>query len=306
MLTTYNQRAYAEFTAPHWAGGLGGPNSSGAEAMCRKSRGFFYASRFLVGGVVGGRKACRSLSPVRQPATSSIAHCLAALVDGFKTIAQESIMTTHTQGAPVALAISHIAIRQDAEGRYSLNDLHKASGGEKRHQPSDWLRLQQTQDLIAEIENGTPGIPGAQNDKAGIPALQTIKGTRSPGTYVVKELVYAYAMWISPSFHLKVIRAYDAQQKTAPQQPVLDVDQVNRLIQQQIAQALPAPGNLLPPHQAKEIIDRIDRLYQMFHPLSIHAVDVLGILRALRGLHPNLGIEEPGYRRVIELPKQRP
>lgn len=93
------------------------------------------------------------------------------------------------------LVIANTAIRQDADGRYCLNDLHRAAGGEKRHQPSDWLRLDQTKELVAEVE--IPGNPGIQS-KQGL------------GTFVAKELVYAYAMWISPAFHLQVIRAYDA------------------------------------------------------------------------------------------------
>lgn len=91
--------------------------------------------------------------------------------------------------------IADVAIRQDSEGRYCLNDLHRASGSEAKNKPGNWLMLDQTKALASEIEI------------AGIAAILSKQGL---GTYVAKELVYSYAMWISPAFHLKVIRAYDS------------------------------------------------------------------------------------------------
>ncbi|OAM20704.1 hypothetical protein A7P84_01835 [Eikenella corrodens] len=90
------------------------------------------------------------------------------------------------------ISVANVAIRQ-FDNLYSLNDLHKAAGGENRHKPSLWANNNQTLDLIAEIE------------KAGIPAIQKKQGL---GTFVCKELVVHYGMWISPAFSLKVIRAF--------------------------------------------------------------------------------------------------
>ena len=81
---------------------------------------------------------------------------------------------------------------------YCLNDLHKASGGEKKNVPNEWLRLKQTNDLVQELTATGITVP-----------VEIVKG-RGQGTYVCKELVYSYAMWISPKFNLEVIRAYDA------------------------------------------------------------------------------------------------
>ena len=103
---------------------------------------------------------------------------------------------------PNSLIIANTPIGQDAQGRYCLNDLHRAAGEEPRHKPGNWLMLDQTRELVAEIEI------------AGITAIYSRQGL---GTYVAKELVYAYAMWISAAFHLKVIRAYDAM--VAPSAP---------------------------------------------------------------------------------------
>lgn len=100
---------------------------------------------------------------------------------------------------PASTIIAGVAIRQDADGRYSLNDLHRAAGGEKRHQPSDWLKISQTLELAEAISNS-----GNSRNKP-----VTVEVGRYGGTFVVKEMVYAYAMWINALFHLKVIRAYD-------------------------------------------------------------------------------------------------
>jgi len=100
--------------------------------------------------------------------------------------------------------LGKIAVRQH-DGLYSLNDLHHAAGRESKHKPSEWLRNSQTQELVQEI------------GKAGIPALAVQRGGTAPGTYACRELVIAYAAWISPAFHLKVLRTFLAA--TTPQQP---------------------------------------------------------------------------------------
>ena len=92
------------------------------------------------------------------------------------------------------------------ENLYALNDLHIASGGKSKHQPSNFVRLDTTKALIAEIE------------KDNQHALKIIRGGNFQGTYACEELVIAYAMWISPQFHLVVLRAFMAMHRNQPQQ----------------------------------------------------------------------------------------
>ena len=104
-----------------------------------------------------------------------------------------------------ALTILSSEIRQ-FDGLYSLNDLHAASGGNRKHQPSNFMRMDSTLELIAEIRS---------SDLRIIPFNIVTGRGKTQGTYVCRELVYAYAMWISPKFHLQVIRAFDALQAAA-------------------------------------------------------------------------------------------
>ena len=63
-----------------------------------------------------------------------------------------------------SIVISHTTIGQDEHGRYCLNHLHKAAGGNRKHRPSVWAANKQTQELAQELS------------KAGIPALVSEHG----------------------------------------------------------------------------------------------------------------------------------
>lgn len=105
------------------------------------------------------------------------------------------------------LMIAGTEIRKDAQGRYSLNDLHRAAGAHDGDRPSKWLETQSANALVVALES-----------KAGKPALVTRHGGAAPGTYAAEQMVVAYAAWISAEFHLEVIDTFLSVKKGTTRQ----------------------------------------------------------------------------------------
>ncbi|WII94435.1 KilA-N domain-containing protein [Moraxella haemolytica] len=100
------------------------------------------------------------------------------------------------------LIVANTSISQH-NGLFSLNDLHKVSGGASKHQPSNFMRNAETQELIKEIE-----LEKSNSSNLMSIAYTTTEGKKG-GTFVCRELVIRYGMWISAKFSLMVIRAFD-------------------------------------------------------------------------------------------------
>lgn len=98
------------------------------------------------------------------------------------------------------LVINNLTINMDESSRYSLNDLHKAAGGSNKHKPSLFYRSNSFNEVV-EILN-------AQN-RAFKPIVKK-QGRYNGGTWVCKELVYKYAMWVNAEFEIRVIQTFDS------------------------------------------------------------------------------------------------
>lgn len=96
------------------------------------------------------------------------------------------------------LNINNTAITMDDQGRYSLNDLHRSSGGEIKNLPNKFMASKSFKELL-NILNA---------EKSAFKPVSKKRGRYNGGTWICKELVYKYAMWVNASFELKVIRTF--------------------------------------------------------------------------------------------------
>jgi len=105
----------------------------------------------------------------------------------------------------MTIHIANLTINQSSNGLYSINDIHRASGGLAKHQPAAWMRLQATTNLIRLMESQVIN----QQSKNSI--VETIEGRNyggNSGTFVCRKLVVAYALWISTEFFSHVLDVF--------------------------------------------------------------------------------------------------
>ena len=107
----------------------------------------------------------------------------------------------------MTIHIANLTINQSSNGLYSINDIHRASGGLAKHQPAAWMRLQSTTNLIRLMESQVINQQITQNSSI----IEVVKGNSqgaSQGTFVCRKLVVAYALWISTEFFSHVLDVF--------------------------------------------------------------------------------------------------
>ena len=154
--------------------------------------------------------------------------------------------------------IAGIEITTDAQGRFSLNALHKAhlKLNPEMHpdskRPADWLKLNSTEELINEL---------SKRENIPFKVVTPNKG-RYGGTFAHELLAISYAGWISPKFQLEVNQAF-IDYKTGHLQP-----------------AAPA----LPPLAAPVLKDQLDAYALLGAPLHYAQIEAVKYVRNTTGV----------------------
>ena len=88
-----------------------------------------------------------------------------------------------------SLSVVGVKVRQDSEGRYSLNDLHKAAvaNGQatESQSPAKFLRIASAKAFVNILETGQGESP-----------VNTIKGRGITGTFSTKPVAIEYFRWL--------------------------------------------------------------------------------------------------------------
>lgn len=107
-----------------------------------------------------------------------------------------------------------------ADGYINLNQMANAAG--KRI--GNWLRLQETQNLIAEFNLQQETVYSDPSKRS--PALVTIRGgIEGGGTWAHPDIAIQFAQWCSPAFALQVSR-WVREWMTTGRNPLADIDRV--------------------------------------------------------------------------------
>lgn len=106
------------------------------------------------------------------------------------------------------LVMFETTIRQDKEGRYCLNDLHKAaivSGLDvARKNPSDFFRTELANKFIKSLLKATDTSTGNP-----VVPYTSVNGGKNPGTYAVRLVAQRYCGWLSSDFEVIVYSTFD-------------------------------------------------------------------------------------------------
>lgn len=115
--------------------------------------------------------------------------------------------------------IAGISIPVDSEGRYNLNALHKASGGNTNKAPAQWMRTQQSREIVQEVIDM----------QICTSPIDSVKGGLTQGTFAHELLAVSYAGWISPKFQLQVNQAF-LDMKSGKLKPVSELSRMDLIM----------------------------------------------------------------------------